>query len=532
MIYSFKQNVIPEVKLLKRVSILNHVIGPVMRGPSSSHTAGPWRIGRMARELLGARPVLARFYFHPSSSLAVCYHDQGSDRAFIAGLLEIPLTSSDFECMLEHAPLLGLDARFELHPFPEADHPNSSLLILTGENGKEITLHSRSVGGGSFEIASLNGYHVSITGENFETLIETSSGSDSSVLSIFGERASSSRIHHTNKGVLFHLSTSSPVEPVMLDTLAALPGTVRLFSAPPVMHPLGGDMLFSSAEEAIIMAERDGLTLGEAALRYEAALLGRDESSILSEMEERLEIMLNAVHLGLSGDFSPMKLLLPVAGTLAAAERKGALFLGGPHARAAIRSMAALHTNASGGVVCAAPTGGAAGVLPGVLTTLTEDLKISRKAVLMALWAAGGIGLFHDIRSTFAAEVAGCQVEIGAAGAMAAAAVVEAAGGSARQGCDAAATVFQNMMGSVCDLVQGVVEIPCHSRNAALASQAFLCADLVLGGYRSPVPLDETIDAVDSTGRMLPEELRCTSRGGLALCPSAQRLPRLDKKIS
>ncbi|HRV98119.1 MAG TPA: serine dehydratase beta chain, partial [Aminobacteriaceae bacterium] len=83
------------MKLLKRVSILNHVIGPVMRGPSSSHTAGPWRIGRMARELLGARPVLARFYFHPSSSLAVCYHDQGSDRAFIAGLLEIPLTSSD-----------------------------------------------------------------------------------------------------------------------------------------------------------------------------------------------------------------------------------------------------------------------------------------------------------------------------------------------------------------------------------------------------------------------------------------------------
>ena len=223
-----------------------------------------------------------------------------------------------------------------------------------------------------------------------------------------------------------------------------------------------------------------------------------------------------------------MKLLHPIAGTLAAAERDGALFLGGPHARAAIRSMAALHANASGGVVCAAPTGGAAGVIPGVLATLIEDMKIDRRGAVMALWAAGGIGLFHDIRSTFSAEVAGCQVEIGAAGAMAAAAVVEAAGGSARQGCDAAATVFQNMMGSVCDLVQAVVEIPCHSRNAALASQAFLCADLVLGGYRSPIPLDETIDAVDSTGRMLPEELRCTSRGGLALCPSAQRLPRLD----
>ena len=113
---------------------------------------------------------------------------------------------------------------------------------------------------------------------------------------------------------------------------------------------------------------------------------------------------------------------------------------------------------------------------------------------------------------------------------MAAAAIVEAAGGKADQACDAAAIVFQNVMGSVCDLIQGIVEIPCHTRNAALASQAFLCADLILGGYQNPIPLDETIEAVDSVGRMLPEELRCTSRGGIAVCPSALALPRLDLK--
>jgi L-serine dehydratase len=157
-----------------------------------------------------------------------------------------------------------------------------------------------------------------------------------------------------------------------------------------------------------------------------------------------------------------------------------------------------------------------------------EDFGLSRERTLSSLWAAGAIGLALDRRSTFAAEVAGCQVEIGAAGAMGAAAVVEAAGGTARQACDAAAMVFQNVMGSVCDLVQGIVEIPCHSRNAALASQAFLAADLVLGGYRNLIPLDETIDAVDSVGRMLPPELRCTSRGGLALCPSAGRMQRRD----
>jgi L-serine dehydratase len=127
-------------------------------------------------------------------------------------------------------------------------------------------------------------------------------------------------------------------------------------------------------------------------------------------------------------------------------------------------------------------------------------------------------------RATFAAEVAGCQVEIGAAGAMAAAAVVEAAGGSAAQAADAAAVALQNTMGSVCDLVQGLCEIPCHTRNAVAASSAFVCADLILGGYVNPIPLDETIDASFASGRMLPSELRCTAKGGLATTPSAQAL--------
>jgi len=85
-------------------------------------------------------------------------------------------------------------------------------------------------------------------------------------------------------------------------------------------------------------------------------------------------------------------------------------------------------------------------------------------------------------------------------------------------------------MGSVCDLVQGMCEIPCHTRNAVAASSAFVCADLILGGYFNPIPLDETIDAVYAVGKMLPPELRCTTRGGLAVTPSARKLPRLTNK--
>ena len=222
-----------------------------------------------------------------------------------------------------------------------------------------------------------------------------------------------------------------------------------------------------------------------------------------------------------------MQLLRPSARQVYRAEGEGRVAIGGLHTRAAARAMAVMHVNGGCGVVCAAPTAGSAGTLPGVVVTLAEEKGLGREGAALALLAASAVGLIVAQRATFAAEVAGCQVEIGASGAMAAAAVVEATGGTARQATDAAAIAFQNTMGSICDLVQGIVEIPCHTRNAVAASSAFVCADLILGGYANPIPLDETIDAVYSVGKILPRELKVTALGGLALAPSALALPRL-----
>jgi len=515
----------------KRVSILNDVIGPIMRGPSSSHTAGPWRIGRIVRDLLGENPGEVIFCFHPASSMAVCYHDQGSDLAFIAGILNRDLTDPDFPRMLEIAQSENIKVSFKLKAFLEADHPNSTLIEATGEKGKKLTAHARSIGGGSIEIASINGIPVKITGDRYEMILildPSIKGEDEEklVTALKSWDKEAKKIVAASNIALY---ASSPLEPPA--GISDNTGVISSYLAKPILFPLKGKEAFKDTFELLNLAEREKLTLGEAALFYEESLLQMPATLLNEEMDARLRVMLESVKVGLTSKDLPMKLLTPTAWKVYESEKEGKLFVGGIHSHAAARALAVMHVNSSGGVVCACPTGGSAGVIPAILSTLIEDFGLDKKKVLNALWAAGAVGLALARRSTFAAEVAGCQVEIGAAGAMGAAAAIEAAGGTAKQACDAATIVFQNIMGSVCDLVQGIVEIPCHTRNAALASQALLGADLILGGYENFIPLDETIDAVHSVGEMLPAELRCTSRGGLACCPSAQKLIRKDRNV-
>ena len=438
---------------MKDISILNDVLGPIMRGPSSSHTAASHAIGAWARALLSEEVRRAEITFRDDSSYAVCFRRQGSDQGFAAGLLGWDLTDPRFPQAVALAPDSGLDVRFGVGALPDDEHPNAVCLRLTGASGREITIMARSTGGGMFEVTSVEGTHCSIRG--------------------------------------------------------------------PEPMPKAGTPPFASVREMTAWMGRSRMGAGEAGLLYEAALLGVDAQVARTEMLKRFTVMRNAVHEGLKPDGEPMILLERSACSIYEAEAARRVAVGGMHTRAAARAMAAMHTNCSMGIVCAAPTAGSAGVLPGVLVTLSDEMKASESDIVRCMFAAGLIGMFIAERATFAAEVAGCQVEIGAASAMAAAAVVEFAGGTAAQACDAAAVSLQNTMGSVCDLVQGVVEIPCHTRNAVNASSAFVVADLSLGGYRNPIPLDETIDAVLAVGRMMPEELRVTSRGGIAVAPSA-----------
>jgi L-serine dehydratase len=510
-----------------RVSILNDVLGPVMRGPSSSHTAGSYHIARIVSGLLGAPPSSAEFAFDPHGSYAQVYRQQGVDLGFAVGLMGWPLTDERFFDALRLAAERGLDVRFEIRPLSDPGHPNTVEIRMRTSEGEALVASARSIGGGAVEVVEVDGWPVRLTGSTYSLLVDVArSNVDTGValLSADGQLADSPDLHERGDRVLIEARRFRPIEDGCRLALGRLgpDGIVR--EAPPIAFLKRGTDLFQSAAEMLRLAEARGWSLGRTALAYEAALLRLPEQDVLDEVGRRLDIMQAAVHLGLGRNAPSMQLLAPSARAIFEADAAGRLPLGGLHTRAAARALAVMHVNSAMGVVCAAPTGGSAGAIPGVVVTLIEERSLPRDRAVMALLAASAIGLILAARATFAAEVAGCQVEIGAAGAMGAAAVVESAGGSARQAADAAAIAFQNSMGSVCDLVGGLVEIPCHTRNAVAASSAFVCADLVVGGYENPISLDDTIDAVYAVGRMLPVELRCTSRGGLAVTPSALRL--------
>ena len=512
---------------MPEVSILNDVIGPVMRGPSSSHTAGAYRIARLACALAGGSPAAIRCTFDPDGSYAPTCLPLGVDLAFAAGCLGWDMTDPRYFDAMRAAKQAGLHIRFDVEPLAHAEHPNTIRMQIDPGAGSVIEVWAKSVGGGIVEICRLNGWPVSIDGRCWCLLAECDRAAGREWMMQVEKAAKTAvraTVRESSGGMLVQFDSDTPPTSDERRRLQSLCGANLVRSTPPVLYTQPGASGIASAAALLELARRESLSLGDAARLSESRLLRLSEATLTTEMLNRFAVMRSAVKAGLDDRNVDMPLTDPSAARMLRAEQAGRLPLGGILTRAAIRAMACMHICNSKGVVCAAPTGGSAGVLAGVLVTLEDECHVEPPTLARALFAAGGVGLVMAARATFAAETAGCQVEIGVAGAMAAAAVVDAKGGTAQQALDAAAIALQNTMGSVCDPVGGGCEIPCHTRNAAAASSAFVCADLVVAGYANPIPLDDTVDASYAVGRVLPRELRCTALGGISIAPSALAL--------
>lgn len=181
-------------------------------------------------------------------------------------------------------------------------------------------------------------------------------------------------------------------------------------------------------------------------------------------------------------------------------------------------------SNACMKCIVAAPTAGSCGVLPAVLLPLWRSDSYNEEAICRALYVSAGFGQVVAARATLAGAEGGCQAEVGAASAMAAAALVELRGGTAEQCAEAFAMALTNLEGLVCDPVAGLVEIPCIKRNVIGAMNAVSCADMALAGVVGHIPADEVIDAMAEVGAAMSNDLRETGIGGLAGTPTGKAI--------
>ena len=280
-------------------------------------------------------------------------------------------------------------------------------------------------------------------------------------------------------------------------------------------------MDFKNAKELLELCQKQNLPISRIMLNREITEGEMPEEEALSRMARALEIMKESARTPIKTPVRSMGGLIGgEAGKLAAHQAASRNILGEVLEKAITCAVAVLETNASMGLIVAAPTAGSAGVVPGMLLSLQECHHFSDDLV-KALFNAGAIGYLAMRNATVAGAVGGCQAEVGIASAMAASAAVELFGGSPKQCLDAATIVLMNMLGLVCDPVGGLVEYPCQNRNAAGVANALIAAEMSLAGLSQLIPFDEMLETMYTVGKRLPAELRETAMGGCATAPSA-----------
>jgi L-serine dehydratase len=511
-------------------SIFNDVVGPVMRGPSSSHSAAALRIGRMCRDLMGGTPDRVEVSYDRNDALATTHESQGSDMGIKGGLLGFEADDPRLLHLDEQVGNAGLDICFELE---DSGKSIPNLYRIRLQKGQEVILvEAVSTGGGMIELLGLDNRSVSMEGDCFETLVWSK---DPEVLKKISESADWAwkSLMHSGIESLLELKSTTPAGAAWISKVSALPEVTRLRQLEPVLPVLstGQDHVpFSSYKEMHQYRESSPGDPWEVALAYESARGGIPREEARSRMEQLYRIMRAAVESGLKGTRYPDRLLGSQSKGYQAELASGKLSRDDALHRVILYVSAIMEVKSSMGVIVAAPTAGSCGTFPGAVLGVADSMGLKDEQVVDALLTGSLVGLFIAASSTFSAEIGGCQAECGSAAGMAAAALVTLMGGTLEQSMGSASMALQNSLGMICDPIAARVEAPCLGKNVSAAANALSCANMIMAGYDPLIPLDEVIETMDRVGKSLPRELRCTALGGLSLTPTARELEKRLRK--
>ena len=521
------------------------IIGPVMIGPSSSHTAGACRLGRIARALLGAEPTRADVTLY--GSFAKTYRGHGTDRALVAGIMGLATDDARLRDSLELARERGLAVRFSTDE-GEGLHPNTALIELAGRDGAHVSVLGSSVGGGQVVVSRVDGLAVRITGLRTTFVVRHLDvpgliARVTDVLASCSANICDFSLARQERGGLavMTIEVEGEVDAGIVGRIEAIRGVEACTMLLPVgeeeradapepgevpqVEGLAADFLYGSFAECVAAAEREGVPVSHVVLAQQARAMEMEPAELYARMKARLAVMDACIEPGSRADIrSTSGLTGGDAHRVAELRASGGAVAGSLVAGAVQRALAVAELNAAMGRVVAAPTAGSCGILPAAVLAMRDERGASERDCVMALFCAAAVGLVIEHGATLAGAEGGCQAETGAAAAMAAAAIVELAGGSPRQVAAAASMAIQSLLGLVCDPVAGLVEVPCVRRNATGVTVAITCADMALAGVSETIPFDECVAAMRRVGNTLPATLRETGEGGLAATPTGVRL--------
>lgn len=518
-------------------SIFNDVIGPVMIGPSSSHTAASVRIGRLLRQMAKGNPKKVIFEFEPKGSLATTYHGQGSDFGLVGGLLGYETYDTGIVSSLSEAKKEGIEIEFNVVEY-ESHHPNTYKTTLIDAEGNETHAAFISTGGGMIELIEIEGIRISATGGFYETILMFNNISEENAESYKKQIIERLKeydfvtVHGGNSGFIINIKSQCSLNDDFLNELKKYVPVKRIIALSPVLPVRSQkkyDILFNSAEDIERIAEEQNLKLWEIALLYESAIGGISKEETFDKMKKIVNIINSSIENGKKGTSYKDRILGHQSCFL---DKENLKLIPGDVFNSIIKHVTLLmEIKSSMGVIVAAPTAGSCGAVPGSIIGTAKELGLDDDEITKSMLSAGIIGVLIAEKSTFAAEVCGCQAECGSGSGMAAAGLVQLMGGSAKQCIDAASMALQNVFGLVCDPVADRVEVPCLGKNVMAGTNAMAAANMILAGFDKVIPLDETIESLYKVGTMLPSELRCTGKGGLSITKTSQAIHENLNKI-
>lgn len=505
-------------------SIFNDVIGPVMRGPSSSHCAAALRIGRAARDIMGGRIEKVLIEFDSNGSLATTHVSQGSDMGLFGGFLGWDTTDERLVDSPKAMMLAGITVDIKIGLYG-SEHPNTYIMTLSNSNETHSVI-AISTGGGMIEVIEIDGIRLSLAGDYFETLIYVNSNGDYILQKIKEQFEADVVLLLGDDGhQIIEVKAQSFLDESIVSSLLST-GEIRsvkkISPILPVLSHRDVQIPFITCQEMLEYNRGRDLALWELAVIYESARGGLTHNQVLEKMQELVCILQNSIMEGIRGTKYADRILGFQSGQFKAQMDQGHMLNSGMLNQIILYVTALMEVKSSMGVIVAAPTAGACAGLPGACIGAANAMGLSLEDMTRAMLSAGLIGVFIAAHSTFAAEVGGCQAECGSGSGMAAAALVSLAKGTAEQAAGAASMALQNMLGLICDPVANRVEVPCLGKNVMAASNALACANMAISNFDIVIPLDEVIETMDRVGKSIPVELRCTALGGLSVTPASK----------